>query len=116
MAIIIDANMPTNGCADCPLKRYWEGNPWTYGYACFITSQDIDKEIKEGVFHEFCPIIGEIPDSHGRLIVADALLEKLEKIALPDDLTYTIAHGIMRQIVENAETIVEANNVNDNQR
>ena len=46
--------------------------------------------------------------SHGRLIVADALLEKLEKIALPDDLTYTIARGILKQIVEDASTIVEA--------
>lgn len=44
----------------------------------------------------------------GRLIIADALLEKLEKIALPDDLTYTIAHGILKQIIEDAPTIVEA--------
>lgn len=77
MAIIIDANMPTKGCADCPLKRYWEGNPWTYGYACFITSRDIDKEIKEGVFHESCPIIGEIPDSHGELKDVSILLHYL---------------------------------------
>ena len=45
---------------------------------------------------------------HGRLIVADELLEKLERIVTPDDLTYTIARGILTQIVEDAETIVEA--------
>lgn len=56
---------------------------------------------------EGCPLVA-LPEHHGRLKDADAMLEKQERIVLPDDLTYTIAHGILKQIIEDAETIVEA--------
>lgn len=49
----------------------------------------------------------ELPP-HGRLIDADAIISKIERAVHPDDLTYTIAYGILKQIVEDAETIVEA--------
>ena len=45
---------------------------------------------------------------HGRLIDADAIISKIERMVHPDDLTYTIAYGILKQIVEDAPTIVEA--------
>lgn len=104
MALIIKAYNPSR-CGDCDLcELYTDMMTEESCYKCVVTTNVVDTEKK----HYTCPIIGEIPDSHGRIIVADKLLEKLEKIVLPDDLAHTIARGIMKQIVEDATTIVEA--------
>ncbi|MBO7670361.1 MAG: hypothetical protein J6S60_07200 [Oscillospiraceae bacterium] len=42
------------------------------------------------------------------MIDADAALKKLERIALPDDLSYTIGHDIAKQFLKNAPTIIPA--------
>lgn len=55
---------------------------------------------------DWCPIV-PVP-AHGRLIDADAALKKLERIALPDDLSYTIGHDIAKQFLKNAPTIIPA--------
>lgn len=96
MALIVRGKMPTC-CGGCDASGTGACKVW----------MNHRKDLSEGI-PSGCPIIGEIPDKCGRLIIADALLEKLEKIALPDDLTYTIAHGILKQIIEDAPTILEA--------
>ena len=64
MALIIKADMPTRcrECRDmgfdipnCPLHKHTQGNWYRIGK------------------HPDCPIIGEIPNEHGRLVDADEL-------------------------------------------
>ena len=54
--------------------------------------------------------IGEVISvpPHGRLIDADAELKKLNRICLPDDLSYTIGHDIAKQFLKDAPTIIPA--------
>ena len=99
MALIINIKTP-KGCANCPLKRYWEANPWTYGYKCIVTDKNVDKESNAGIFHEDCPIIGEIPNEHGRLVDADKLLDGHPKEANWD-------YMVLECIIRNAPTVVE---------
>lgn len=64
-------NVPGNCCA-CELRCH---DPLTgeeicpkTGRECLSTGRDV-----------LCPIIGVLPDTHGRLVDADALIELLEK-------------------------------------
>ena len=109
MALIIKGDMP-KGCGwDChyvAVNKYYDERDDKIHKCVFCALNHSIRYKDSGIPEEYehtrhpnCPIIGEIPDKHGRLIVADALLEKLEKIVFPDDLTHTIAHGIMKQIV-----------------
>ena len=50
-----------------------------------------------------CPIIGEIPDKHGRLIDADKLMQWIEHVYGDKDIIKFITDDIKRQ-----PTIVEA--------
>ena len=45
---------------------------------------------------------------HGRLGDLDAALKKLNRICLPDDLSYTIGHDIAKQFLKDAPTIIPA--------
>lgn len=84
MAIIIDAERP-HAC-------------WACDYRCGLNI--IARTEEEGV-HDDCPIIGEIPDVHGRLIDAEKLYVKLAGEKLPNKVFDAIL---------NAPTILEANN------
>ena len=53
-----------------------------------------------------CPLIHVPP--HGRLGDLDAALKKLNRICLPDDLSYTIGHDIAKQFLKDAPTIIPA--------
>ena len=83
MAIIIDAERP-HAC-------------WACDYRCGLNI--IARTEEEGV-HDDCPIIGEIPDVHGRLIDADEL-EASDAIIVGEDAW---------NMVHNAPTILEARN------
>lgn len=105
MALIIKGDMPVGkGCDECEFQtsRCEQLDACT----CFLFNGCIHNFHNER--HKDCPIIGEIPDSHGRLVNADAIISKIERMVHPDDLTYTIAYGILKQFIEDAETIVEA--------
>lgn len=103
MALIIDAPMPKGCC-------------WKLESGCFdicklrkVCGKGVsDKPLMTGYRHRDCPIIGEIPDKHGRLIDADAIISKIERIVHPDDLTHTIAWSIMKQIIAEAPTVLGA--------
>ena len=64
---------------------------------------DTNAETSDGEWHE----IVHVPP-HGRLIDADAELKKLNRICLPDDLSYTIGHDIAKQFLNDAPTIIPA--------
>lgn len=54
-----------------------------------------------------CPIIGEIPDSHGDLIDRKALSDAIGKVITDRDRMIG-TYDTIEQIIEDAETIVEA--------
>ena len=69
MALIIKGKMPTrcSECRDmgfdipnCPLHKHTQGNWYRIGK------------------HPDCPIIGEIPDEHGRLVSEDEIVKRVE--------------------------------------
>lgn len=70
MALIIDAPMPKN-CLSCPSKEHC----LAFGKLHFNERLKMLDECRRA---DNCPIIGEIPDSHGRIIDADAEIAKLE--------------------------------------
>ena len=53
--LIKGMEMPTS-CTNCKFAEFWEGNPWTYGYRCWITRKDITKDIGEKTFADGCPL------------------------------------------------------------
>ena len=53
-----------------------------------------------------CPIAGEMPETHGRLIDADVLKETLMKSAYPEQREWYFAEAC--QFIDEAPTIVEA--------
>ncbi len=98
MALIIDAEIP-HSCFDCPcLYREVDGR-----YFC---------RHSDGLLYPLyypmtdgCPILGEIPDKHGRLGDLDALERKVIEEA--DYPSYEWCTAIDQ--IRNAPTILEAN-------
>lgn len=97
MSLIIKADMPKGCC-------------WEQESGCFdicklrkVCGRGVsDKPFMTGYRHPDCPIIGEIPDKHGRLIDADKLIHAFDyRTDLPT------GYDIYTAIAE-AETIVEA--------
>jgi hypothetical protein len=88
MAIIIDAEKP-HAC-------------WACDFRCGLNI--IARTEEEGI-HDDCPIIGEIPDVHGRLIDADAL-------AVVGITDYKLEGHTVVEIedIQNAPTILGARN------
>lgn len=99
MALIIKGDMPTGkGCDGCEFQtsRCEQMDACT----CYLFGGVIHNFHNER--HENCPIIGEIPDKHGRLIDADKLIHAFDnRTDLPT------GYDIYTAIAE-AETIVEA--------
>ena len=107
MALIVEGKMPTN-CGFCiELRREGNGVCWC---------NRMQKQISEVVppydkRMEWCPIIGEIPDKHGRLKDADALIEKTRMWSLVRGDEYfelRVKNVIVEKLLEAVPTIVEA--------
>ena len=92
MALIVDAQMPKN-CLSCPSKEHC----LAFGKLHFNERLKMLDECRRA---DNCPIIGEIPDSHGRLIDATEL-EASDVILIGEDAW---------NMVHNAPTVLEANN------
>ena len=112
MALIIDANTPTC-CGGCFFLDY-DTNERP---RCFLCGADITENVREQTKLPICPIIGEIPDKHGRLIDADSLLPKSGYDPMMFKHKYDGDHRTQYDtlmgyeilgIVEDAPTIVEA--------
>lgn len=61
--------------------------------------QDFRKKNNDG-FPDFCPILCQLPEGHGRLVDADALLRDIEK--------YHVSEGKFQHWLELQPTIVPA--------
>ena len=101
MALIIDANMPAC-CGGCFFLDY-DTNERP---RCFLCGADITKNVREQTKLPICPIIGEIPDSHGDLVDITPIRDKMSRIMNRYDIDDW--GGKLADLIENAETIVEA--------
>lgn len=109
MALIIKGKMPTK-CGECRFCNKFCDCP-----VCIAIPMKVEAD---EIFPKGCPIIGEIPDEHGRLIDADALLPKSGYDPMMFQHKYDGDHRTQYDtlmgyeilgIVEDAPTIVEAN-------
>ena len=102
MIVIKGMDRPAN-CEECKLKHM--------GICVPNTGRKFDK----GYDGDWCPIAGEIPEKHGRLINADALMTKLEShrdfwadgVGIASKAEKLAFIEAMRE-VRNAPTILEA--------
>lgn len=98
MALIVEAKTADCCGYDCDL--------WNEGI-CVPLQKAVDTHIR----HHDCPIIGEIPDVHGRLIEAHfdyAEFKKRYKDAYGDNFYLYNAFSIFNDMVVNAPTVLEA--------
>ena len=98
--IILDIDMPKN-CKECPLVSGYDT-----GDCCCLDAWDGIRP-DEGR-HERCPIVGEIPKEHGRLIDADKFKEKYPT----GNLTLNNA---LNRIIDAEPTIIEADRGKENE-
>ena len=93
MELIVKGKMPTC-CGCCDASGTGACKAW----------MNHRKHLSEGIPSD-CPIIGEIPDRHGRLIDEAKLRERAYAIQRRDRISFTDA--LAMALIE-AETIVEA--------
>ena len=101
MAIIIKADIPKH-CYECYIQKNW-----TFDFICPLMEKDADLNtwMRADCRHPDCPIIGEIPDEHGRLVSLDKLKESLnQKIFVEGSITVRD----ITDLLDNAPTVVEA--------
>lgn len=64
MSVLINMDMPKNGCKDCIfINRKWHGD------ICPILKREVSGNVERGGFQSDCPLV-EVPEPHGRLIDA----------------------------------------------
>lgn len=101
MALIIKGDMPSCCAVCCDCNSADDGN------FCNRTGNRLGNDWQ--LYRPLnCPIIGEIPDSHGRLIDADELEKAVEKMVVCDSYEYTIAHEMVKKLLKIAPTVLEA--------
>lgn len=97
MSVVVRMEMP-KGCLDCPCVN------GEYGYC------QADKEERQiedpGGRPSWCPIICSLPEGHGRLVDADALIDVLG--IMSDKGGNPVVWMQMRYIAEDMHTIVPA--------
>ena len=94
MALIIKADMPKS-CG-------WDYDLWSEGLCA-----PLQKSVDAHTIDTDCPIIGEIPDRHGRLI-SDTDVKALLRSGLSLDTDADIDH--VCGMIDGLPTILEANN------
>ncbi len=105
MAVLIEGmEMPKN-CHEC---RLYEGDI----YYCSAADKEIDiLDSSEGKC-QFCPLVS-IPEPHGRLVDADALIEAMARmvpLAIADPTANTFLDGLSAayEAIQAAPTIIDA--------
>ena len=102
MAVLIkEMGMPKN-CDECPLNS-------TCGYSLHMPLYHIEKR------HDDCPLV-EVPEPHGRLIDADALLMSINHEVMEaymDGVCYGVHPSqehlyLLGEIIDDAPTIIPA--------
>ena len=110
MALIIKGDMPTGkGCDGCEFQtsRCEQMDACT----CYLFGGVIHNFHNER--HKDCPIIGEIPDRHGRLINADKLADEYMRYLMVcfSSMQMSTANELVnavKEAIKIAPTIVEA--------
>ena len=99
MALIIKADMPTC-CYDCDMSRV----DYDYDlYVCHITHNEFD--YREHKRNPNCPILGVIPDNHGRIVDLDMVLDWLAN----DKRCFSMAMtSKIKKALSDAPTVLEA--------
>ena len=109
MSVIVKGmEMPEN-CMSCPFPSV--GVDWYYCYCPGVDGKAYDFEQSKTVPDD-CPLIA-LPDKHGRLVDADALIEQMEADAEHMDEPYArMIYSAAISDVRHAPTIVEAEGEN----
>ena len=106
MSILIpDIKMPSscNGCWNCDINNM-DGSEAKQPYFCLIKMKFVEEDF-ETCRPKWCPLI-EVPDGHGRLIDADALLaSENQHYEYRSDSFY-----VETRTIELAPTIIEGEN------
>lgn len=95
MSVVLNIPMPDR-CCDCDLEYDCVACGIT-GTRHYRTGVDFDPSNQR---HDDCPIICQLPEGHGRLVDADALLRDIEK--------YHVSEGKFQHWLELQPTIVPA--------
>lgn len=108
MSVLIKGmEMPVT-CCHCPLMGYDPDREWydsmarTGAHVCVLTGELIDNTKRE----DHCPLV-HVPE-HGRLIDADAELERLKHCMFQSDMATTTAVGMYEKWLKNTPTIIPA--------
>lgn len=101
MALIVEGKMPT--CCGLCCECLGGGSD---AYYCNRAKRQISEVVPPyDKRMERCPIIGEIPDEHGRLIDADALKKRMTELLRHD---YVFDEVGCFGLVKDAPTVLEA--------
>ena len=104
MALIIKGDMP-KGCG-------WDCDLWSEGLCA-----PLQKSVDEHTIDSDCPIIGEIPDSHGDLIdrgLVQEVLAQLLPLVITNELTdkeiglVNRTVGAIAEMINEQEVVLEA--------
>lgn len=97
---VVRMEMPTS-CEKCPACDYEEGN-------CLL-ADDRNTLPHNGKRRSWCPIICALPENHGRLVDADAIIAVMDKCAeTPEDSVAKLCYSYTSRILKEAITIVPA--------
>ena len=112
--LIVEMEMPQ--MCPCELATEIEGSFYTCFayYGVVERAVEFDKCVRDGKRPSWCPIVGVLPEQHGRLVDADAcssVLRKLENEAKTN--TEKLCYGYAARMFEEAFTIVAAERKDD---
>lgn len=113
MSVVVRMEMPKEGCHTCDARCVSD----LYGYICGIERKNVMPFLGKKNRPDWCPIICQLPEGHGRLVdadafekdVSDALAYGLKEI--PNEEGKQIFHVLMQEVLDNVkkrETIVPA--------
>ena len=100
MSILINGmEMPKDGCRDCILvNRKWHGD------VCPILKREVTGNVERGGFQTDCPLI-KVPEPHGRLIDADAVIDLVMQYCPDDDGVCSKAGADLRELLDEIENL-----------
>jgi len=102
MSVVVKGVDIPESCRECPFENYYSDTGKT---VCMASLRVL--AIGFGIIsfdgrHSSCPLVA-LPDKHGRLVDADALIEDVD-----GDLTDSIAEGRAIEKIMEAKTVIEA--------
>ena len=104
MSVMIKGMEIPSGCYDCPILQSSDG---CFDFECPFNSYLLWHNAEDVIRYrpDSCPLV-EVPTPHGRLIDADAYIDKHEECGWLDDITVDEFNAITSTIIE-AEVVEE---------